>query len=116
MPLHWLDFYQEIVLNELLVKGNKPGHAITNIGRQVRILAACAGEVEPWYITSEVVQRAYNVALLIGDSGKIAADMAMVIRTVIDGLHLANHSPLAPFCIPYPSEVLGRDSAQEAIV
>jgi hypothetical protein len=36
--------------------------------------------------------------LLIGDSGKIAANMAMVIRTVIDGLHLAG------LCTPYPSD------------
>ena len=75
-----------------------------NIGRSIRILAACAGKAEPWALTSEIVQRAYNSALLTTESGKIAANMAMVIRTVIDGLHLADHSPLAGFCIPYPSD------------
>lgn len=104
MPHHWREFYQAVVLNELLVKRNKPCHAIVNIGRHIRILAACAGETEPWALTSEIVQRAYNVALLMGASGKAAANMAMVVRMVIDGLHLADHSPLAGFCVPYPTD------------
>lgn len=105
LPLDWREFLQAVVLNELLVKRNKPGHAIKNIGRHIRILATCAGETSPWGLTPDIVQRAYNVALQVGESGKLAANLSMVVRTVIDGLHLADRSPLGRFCIPYPTDV-----------
>ncbi len=101
MPPDWRDLYQAVVLNELLVKRNKPGHATNNVGRYIRILATCAGTTPPWSLTSEIVQRAYNLALQIGESGKLGANLAMVVRTVIDGLHLADNNPLGGFCVPY---------------
>jgi hypothetical protein len=101
MPRHWQEFYQAVILNELLIKKNKPTHAITNIGRQIKILAACADDTDPWALTPDIVQRAYNTALLMGESGKTASNLAMVIRIVIDGLHLTDHNPIAGFCIPY---------------
>lgn len=103
MPANWQDFYKSVLLNELLVKRNKPSHALTNIGRQIRILATCAHETDPWALTSDIVQLAYNVALLMSDSGKLAANVAMTVRTIIDGLHLADQSPLAGFCVPFPT-------------
>lgn len=103
MPPDWRDLHQAVVLNELLVKRNKPGHATNNVGRYIRILATCAGGTPPWQLTSDIVQRAYNVALRIGESGKLGANLAMVVRTVIDGLHLADNSPLSGFCVPYPT-------------
>lgn len=104
MPPRWRDLFQAAVITELLVKKNKPRHALGNIGRYIRLLAACAGGYEPWDITAEHVQVAYNAALGVGESGKIAANFAMVVRTVIDGQHLADRSPLARFCVPYPTE------------
>lgn len=98
---HWRDFYQATLLNELLVKRNKPGHALVNIGRSLRVIATCAESEAPWELTPDSVQRAYNVALGIGSSGKLAANISMVIRTLIDGLHIADRSPLEKFCTPY---------------
>jgi len=101
---HWRDFYQASLLNELLIKRNKPGHALLNIGRSLRIIATCAEAENPWELTPVAIQRAYNVALGIGSSGKLAANIAMVVRTLIDGLHIADRSPLSKFCLAYPDQ------------
>lgn len=101
MSQSWRDLYLAVIINEILVKRNKPKHATENIGRHVRVMAACANEKNPWEITSEDVQLAYNVALGIGASGKLASNFAMVIRLIFDGLHIADNAPLARFCIPY---------------
>lgn len=98
---HWRDFYQATLLNELLVKRNKPGHALVNIGRSLRVIATCAESEAPWELTPASIQLAYNVALGIGSSGKLAANISMVVRTLIDGLHIADRSPLEKFCTPY---------------
>jgi hypothetical protein len=104
MSQPWREFYQAVVINEVLIKKNKPGHALANIARYIRLLAACANESIPYELDGSQVQLAYNVALKIGDSGKHASNLAMVVRTVIDGLHLADRGPLARFCLPYPAD------------
>jgi hypothetical protein len=105
MPQQWRDFYQAVILTEILIKKNKPKHALENIGRYIRLLAACVETHDPWDITGKDVQLAYNIALGVGESGKSAANFAMVMRIVIDGQHLADRSPLARFCIPYPTDM-----------
>lgn len=109
LPKHWRDFYQAVLLTEILIKKNKPKHALDNISRYIRLLAVCVEDRHPWDITGNDVQLAYNVALGIGESGKTAANFAMVMRGVIDGQHLADRTPLARFCVPYPT-----DAAREA--
>lgn len=101
---HWRDYYQATLLNELLIKRNKPGHALVNIGRPLRIIATCAEAEEPWELTPATIQRAYNVALGVGSSGKLAANIVMVVRTLIDGLHIADRSPLSKFCTAYADQ------------
>lgn len=101
---HWRDYYQAALLNELIVKRNKPGHALLNIGRSLRIIATCAESEAPWELTPATIQRAYNVALEIGNSGKFAANISMVVRTLIDGMHIADRSPLAKFSTGYPDQ------------
>lgn len=109
LPEHWRDFYQATLLNELLVKRNKPGHALLNVGRPLRIIATCAASETPWDLTPATIQRAYNVALHIGSSGKIAANISMVVRTLIDGLHIADRSPLSKHCFAYPDRSSSED-------
>lgn len=104
MTSDWQDFLKAVILNELLVKRNKPQHAVSNIGQYIRVLAACAGDAAPWELTSEIVQLAYNVALRIGESGKHGANLAMVLRTIVDAHHLADRCPIAGFCLPYPDQ------------
>ncbi|HCL4035931.1 hypothetical protein QOZ33_11830 [Pseudomonas aeruginosa] len=101
----WRDFYQAVLLNELLVKRNKPGHALNNIGRALRILATCAAAETPWQLSPDTIQLSYNVALSLGSSGKLASNVCMVIRNLIDALHISDRSPLARFCEPYPEQV-----------
>lgn len=105
MHVEWQEFYLAVLVNELLVKKNKPQHALGNVGRNIRIIATCAADVHPWQIDSELVSLAYNTALRIGTSGKIAANLAMTVRTVFDQEHLADRSPLASFCNPYPGGI-----------
>lgn len=106
MPKEWRFFYQATILNEILVKRNAPSHALLSIGRPIRILAICAGKEEPWDISATTVQKAYNVALTIGSSGKMAANLAMMVRLVLDGCHIANHYPLGGFCKAFNDDVL----------
>lgn len=103
MSASWIALLKAAVLNEVLVKRNKPAHAIGTIGRQIRILATCARDVEPWEVTGDHVQLAYNAALHVGGSGKLAANLEMVVKILLDAEHLADRAPLARFCTPYPS-------------
>ncbi|KMM77962.1 hypothetical protein [Pseudomonas deceptionensis] len=107
---HWRDYYQAVLINEILVKKNKPGHALINIGRPLRIIATCAGNEEPWDLTAASVALAYRVALSIGTSGKLAANVAMIVRTIIDGQHVANRSPLAQYCVHQSASGISNDS------
>lgn len=104
MSSAWCDLYKAVVLNELLVKRNKPQHAIINIGRYIRMLATCAEDTPPWELNPDIVQRAFNAALGIGESGKLAANLSMVVRIVFDALSLSEHKPLAGYCKPYPNK------------
>lgn len=101
----WCDFYQAVLLNELLVKRNKPGHALNNIGRALRLVATCAANEAPWELSPDTVQLSYNVALGLGGSGKLAANVCMVVRNLVDGLHISDQSPLSRFCAPYPEQI-----------
>lgn len=103
MTEQWQDLYKAVLISEVLVKRNTPRHALDNVGRYIRLFALCCPHREPWKIGPEDVQLAYNVALQIGGSGKHALNLTMVIRHVMDGLHLADKAPLARFCVPYPS-------------
>jgi hypothetical protein len=96
----WRDLLLAALINEIVVKKNKPAHAYGTVGRAIRILATCAAS-DPADLNGDDVQMAYNVALRVGASGKLAANIAMVVRTIIDGLHLSERSPLAAFCRPY---------------
>lgn len=99
----WIALLKAAILNEVLVKKTKPKYAIDVIARQIRVLATCAGNVEPWEVTGEHVQLAYNAALHVGESGKLAANLEMVVKILFDAEHLADRVPLARFCRPYPS-------------
>ena len=103
MPRSWCDLLKAAVLTEILVKRNKPAFALEGVGRHIRILAACARDVEPWDLTGEHVQLAYNAALHVGESGKLASNFEMVMKVLFDSQHLADRSPLARFCTPYAS-------------
>lgn len=104
LSLAWRDLYQAVILTELLVKRNKPSHAILNVGRPIKILATCADTSDPWKLSANEVQLAYNVSLNIGNSGKIANNFAMMMRTIFDKQHLADRGLLERFCVPYSTE------------
>lgn len=104
MPADWRDFYLAATVHELLIKKNKPSHAVNTVGTPLRLLAACANDLRPWEITPDTVTEAYNAALRSGASGKAAINFAFLIRRVIDTHHLADRCPLERFCIAYADE------------
>lgn len=108
MPEAWMELYKAVLIDALLVRKNKPGSALENIGRYIRILSACAGEKRPDEIDGETVRLAFNVALQVGASGKYALNLATTVKTVFDEHHISVCSPLAAYCTPY-----GDDAAKE---
>src|SRR5206468_3901960 len=53
MPPQWRELLKATVLNELLVKKNKPGPLATNLVQPLRILSTCAGELAPWELSGD---------------------------------------------------------------
>jgi len=90
------------MIHELIIKRNSINHACINMKRPIFLLSACSGDLSPWELNAETVQRGYNAALRIGESGKIALNFRMLIRSLFDKEHLANNSPLHEYCLPYP--------------
>ena len=103
MSLEWQDLYKAIFIHQLLVRKNKPKSAITITGA-IRQLAPVAGDTPPWSITPDQIQQAYNATLEGQPSGKAALDFRTMVKTIIDGLHLADTPSLDRFCVPYATK------------
>lgn len=101
MTKGWADLCKSVVLDEILVKKNKPQHALINVLRPLRILALCSQDTDPMDVTPDLIKLAYNVAMRFGASGKVASNLKMAVRNQLDVRHVANHSPLLRYCIPY---------------
>lgn len=104
MSEKWADLCKSVVLDEILIKKNKPQHALVNVARPLRILALCAQDTSPSDITPDQIKLAYNVAIRIGSSGKVASNLKLVVKNVLDVRHIANLAPLARYCLPYATE------------
>lgn len=102
MHQHWRDLYQAVIIDNLLIRKNKPKHAF-DTALVIRQLAAAAEGVPPWAVTPEQVQQGYNAVLQSSPSGKAAMNFEMVIRLIFVGKKLVDRPTLARFCIPYPS-------------
>jgi hypothetical protein len=102
MPQPWRDLYQAVIIDQLLIRKNKPKHAF-DTALVIRQLAAVAEGVPPWAVTPEQVQQAYNAVLQSSPSGKAAMNFEMVTRLVFGGRKIADIPGLARFCIPYPN-------------
>lgn len=112
MASEWREFLQAAVTHELLIKRNKVNQAIA-VARAVKTLSLCAATTAPWDVTAADIQRAYNVALRAGESGKLAMNLVMVVKNLFDNEHLGNRCPLAQFARPYPDEA--SRSAQKTV-
>lgn len=103
MTRGWSDLCKAVVLDEILIKKNKPQHALVNVLRPLRILALCAQDTEPTDVTPDQIKLAYNVAMRFGTSGKVASNLKMAVRNQLDVRYIVNHSPLHRYCTPYPT-------------
>jgi hypothetical protein len=117
MPLspHWLDFFQAVLIHQLLLGQTKPGSAI-QVGAGIRRLAPAAEDTPPWAVTPDQIQQAYNAVLRSSESGKQALDFVTMVRNVIDKQKLADIPALARFCQPYSSkEALAAQQRADAV-
>lgn len=117
MPLspHWLDFFQAVLIHQLLLGQTKPGSAV-QVGAGIRRLAPAAEDTPPWAVTPDQIQQAYNAVLRSSESGKQALDFVTMVRNVIDRQKLADIPALARFCQPYSSkEALAAQQRADAV-
>lgn len=117
MPLspHWLDFFQAVLIHQLLLGQTKPGSAV-QVGAGIRRLAPAAEDTPPWAVTPDQIQQAYNAVLRSSESGKQALDFVTMVRNVIDKQKLADIPALARFCQPYASkEALAAQQRADAV-
>jgi hypothetical protein len=112
----WADLCKSVILDEIIVKKNKPQHALVNVFRPLRILALCAQDTGPTNVTPDQVKLAYNVAMRFGASGKVASNLKMAVRNQLDVRHIANHLPLHRYCTPYATaEAVSQHAAVEIL-
>lgn len=95
----WRDLYLAVIVDQVLVRKNKPLSGLV-LGRSIKLLASASGGTPPWAVTPEHVRQAYNAVLLMGESGKNALNFEMTIRTILDDQRLSDTPALARFCIP----------------
>ncbi len=92
----WQDLIKAAVLDQIYVQGNQPRHALSQICRPLRVIATCAGNAEPWELTSDHIALAREVSADVQPSGALARLIDSVTRHVIDRHHLAARCPLQP--------------------
>lgn len=115
MSPHWLDFFQAVLIHQLLLGQTKPGSAV-QVGAGIRRLAPAAEDTPPWAVTPDQIQQAYNAVLRSSESGKQALDFVTMVRTVIDKQKLADIPALARFCQPYSGkEALAAQQRADAV-
>ncbi|MDX0488524.1 hypothetical protein GOC76_30945 [Sinorhizobium medicae] len=115
MSPHWLDFFQAVLIHQLLLGQTKPGSAV-QVGAGIRRLAPAAEDTPPWAVTPDQIQQAYNAVLRSSESGKQALDFVTMVRNVIDRQKLADIPALARFCQPYSSkEALAAQQRADAV-
>lgn len=103
MSAEWQNLYKAIFIHQLLVRKNKPMSA-TKMAGPIRQLAPVAGDTPPWSVTPDQIQQAYNATLEGQASGKVALDFKTMVKTILDGLHLADSPSLDRFCVPYATK------------
>lgn len=107
MPQCWRDLFLAVLVDQVIIRKNKPSSAIV-LAKWVRHLAAAAIDTSPWAITPDEVCRAYNAALRMGLSGKNALNFEMTIRTVLDANRLTDIPALSKFCVPLTDDASER--------
>ena len=91
---HWQDLLKAAACDQLLFRRNTPGHVASNVVRPLKVLATCAGDLEPWQLTVDVIREAVALARESQPSGKLADLVLGVTNTVIDANRLAEACPL----------------------
>jgi len=93
---HWQDLLKAATCDQLFFHRNTPRHVAGNVIRPLRILATCAGKLEPWQLTTDVVHEAFEISNKIQPCGKLADMILGLTNTLIDANHLSENCPLYP--------------------
>lgn len=90
----WQDLIKAAVCDQLFFRRNTPQHVYQNIIRPLKVLATCAGNLQPWQMTVDIIQEAVLLATMSQPSGKLADLVLGITKTLIDANHLAVACPL----------------------
>lgn len=93
---NWQDLIKAATCDQLFFRRNTPGHVSQNIIRPIKILATCAGALEPWLLTVDAIREAYAIAKQSQPSGQLADRVLGATKSIIDANHLAVNGPLYP--------------------
>ncbi len=90
----WQDLIKAAVCDQLFFRRNTPRHVFQNIIRPLKVLATCAGNLQPWQMSVDIIQEAVTLATRLQPSGKLADLVLGITKTLIDTNHLAVACPL----------------------
>lgn len=93
---NWQDLIKAAVCDQLFFHRNTPRHVGQNVIRPLKVLATCAGDVQPWQMSVDIIQEAVTLAKELQPSGKLADLIIGITKTLIDTNHLAVLCPLYP--------------------
>ncbi len=92
----WLNLLKAVIIEQLFFRKNSTGHVIGNVARPLRVLATASEGREPWELRSDDVILAFELALEIQASGKLADLVLGLVKTLIDANHIADIGPISP--------------------
>lgn len=90
----WQDLIKAAVCDQLFFRRNTPRHVSQHIIRPLKVLATCAGNLQPWQLNADIVQDAVSIATMAQASGKLGDLVLGIINTLFDANHLAIACPL----------------------
>ena len=91
---HWQDLLKAAACDQLLFQRNTPQHVASQVVRPLKVVATCAGDLEPWQLTADVIRQAAALARECQPSGRLADCVLGVTNSIIDANHLAEACPL----------------------
>jgi hypothetical protein len=96
LSIAWCDLIKAATCDQLFFRRNTTSHVIQNIIRPMKVMATCAGSLEPWQLNTDTVRVAVDIARKMQPSGVLADQIIGGVKNIIDTNHLAEACPLYP--------------------
>lgn len=93
---NWQDLIKAAACDQLLFRQNTPSHTSQQVLRPLRFIATLSIEVEPWDVSCDIIQKAFEYGKILQPSGGISESILGVVKTVFDINHLSKSCPIYP--------------------